>query len=459
MICNLAELKKIFNVKPDKMDSSILIEGISTDTRKIKKDEVFLAIKGENFDGHNFVHIAVKIGAIAIIVAEDFDITKYNYKNFIKVKDTIRAYGDIARFYRQKSNFIVVAVTGSCGKTTTKDMVASVLSKKYKVEKTFQNNNNEIGLPFTILNANSKTEVLVLEMGMRAIGEIEYLTKVAMPNIGIITNIGIAHIGELGSQDNIMHAKGELLENLPENAVAIINGEDGFTDILKKKFSGKIRVFGLSKNADIKALNIIDTGRSTQVDIERENIMFKSSLNFKGIHLILDSLIAIETGMILGIDIKDSIEALNNMEVSPGRLEIIEKNNFTIINDTYNANPDSMKKSIEVLLGFEGSKIAVLGDMRELGEEEILYHEDMGIFLSNKGLKALITVGRLGEYIGSGLKKSNIDNTAIYSYMNNEDAAIKLKELISLNDIILIKGSRAMAMEEIIKIIEKETVV
>lgn len=459
MICNLAELKKIFNVIPDKMDSSISIEGISTDTRKINNKEVFLAIKGENFDGHNFVHLAVKIGAIAIIVAEDFDITKYNYKNFIKVKDTIKAYGDIARFYRQKSNFIVVAVTGSCGKTTTKDMVASVLSKKYKVEKTFQNNNNEIGLPFTILNANSKTEVLVLEMGMRGIGEIDYLTKVAMPNIGIITNIGIAHIGELGSQDNIMHAKGELLENLSENAVAIINGEDGFTDVLKKKFSGKTRVFGLSESADIKALNIIDTGRSTQVDIVRENIKFKSSLNFKGIHLILDSLIAIETGMILGIDIKDSIEALNNMEVSPGRLEIIEKNNFTIINDTYNANPDSMKKSIEVLLGFEGSKIAILGDMRELGEQEIPYHEDMGEFLSNKGLKALITVGRLGEHIGLGLKKSNIGNTAIYSYMNNKEAAIKLKELISLNDIILIKGSRAMAMEEIIEILEKETVV
>ena len=459
MICNLAELKKIFNIIPDKKDSSISIEGISTDTRTINNNEVFLAIKGDHFDGHSFVNIAVRIGAVAIIVEEDFDITKYNYKNFIKVKDTIRAYGDIARFYRQKSNFIVVAVTGSCGKTTTKDMVASVLSKKYKVEKTFQNNNNEIGLPFTILNANSKTEILVLEMGMRAIGEIEYLTKVAMPNIGIITNIGIAHIGELGSQDNIMHAKGELLENLSENAVAIINGEDGFTDSLKKKFSGKIKIFGFSENADIKALNIIDTGKTTQVDIVSDNIKCRSQLNFKGIHLILDSLIAIETGRILGIDIKDSIEALNNMEVSPGRLEIIEKNNFTIINDTYNANPDSMKKSIEVLLGFEGSKIAVLGDMRELGEEEILYHEDMGIFLSNKGLKALITVGRLGEYIGSGLKKSNIDNTAIYSYMNNEDAAIKLKELISLNDIILIKGSRAMAMEEIIKIIEKETVV
>lgn len=459
MICNLAELKMIFNVMPEDNDASIPIEGISTDTRKINKNEVFIAIKGENFDGHNFVHIGVEKGAIAIIVGEDFDITKYDYNNFIKVKDTIRAYGEIARFYREKNNFIVVAVTGSCGKTTTKDMVASVLSKKYKVEKTFQNNNNEIGLPFTILNADPKTEVLVLEMGMRAIGEIDYLTKIAMPNIGIVTNIGIAHIGELGCQDNIMHAKGELLENLAMDAVAIINGEDGFADLLKKKFSGKIKVFGFSENADIKALNIIDQGKSTQVDIKRDNITYRALLNYKGTHLILDCLIAIETGINLSIDIKDSIEALNNMDVSPGRLEIIDKKNFTIINDTYNANPDSMKKSIEVLLGYSESKIAVLGDMRELGDEEISYHEEMGEFLANKGLKALITVGRLGEHIGIGLKKTDFENTPIYSFMNNEEAAIKLKELISLNDIILIKGSRAMAMEKIIRILEKDMVV
>lgn len=459
MICNLAQLKKIFNIQPNNNDSSISIEAISTDTRILKNNEVFIAIKGENFDGHNFVGKAIEVGAIAIIVSENFDTTKYDFRNFINVEDTIKAYGEIARYYRQNNNYTVVAVTGSCGKTTTKDMVASVLSKKYKVEKTFQNNNNEIGLPYTILNADTETEVLVLEMGMRASGEIEYLTKIGLPNIGIITNIGIAHIGELGSQENILHAKGELLENLPEDALAIINGEDGFTDDLKNKFSGKIRVFGFNENANIKALNIMIDGKATLVDIIRDEEQFKASLNVKGEHLILDCLIAIETGLALGIDIKDAVEAINNMETSPGRLEIIEYDNYTIINDTYNANPDSMKKSIDVLLGYKGSKIAVLGDMRELGANEISYHEDIGAYLSNKGLKILITVGRLGKYIGIGLKKSNTNNTAVYSFENNIEAGKKLEELISSNDIILIKGSRAMAMEEIMKMIEEDMVV
>lgn len=458
MICNLAELKSIFKIIPNNSDKRIFIGGVSTDTRLLKSNEVFVAIKGENFDGHNFVEKGIEIGAIAIIVAENFDTNKYKYKNFIKVEDTIKAYGEIARFYRQKNNFIVVAVTGSCGKTTTKDMIASVLRKKYIVEKTFQNNNNEIGLPFTILNADTKTEVLVLEMGMRASGEIEYLTKVGLPDIGIITNIGIAHIGELGCQENILHAKGELLENLSQDAIAIINGEDGFTDDLKRKFTGKIRVFGFNKNADIKALNVKIEGKVTLVDIERDDVQFKASLNVKGEHLLLDCLIAIETGLLLGVDIEEALEALNNLDISPGRLELIEYNNFTIINDTYNANPDSMKKSIDVLLGYEGSKIAVLGDMRELGENEILYHEDIGEYLIKKELKALLTVGKLGECIGIGLKKSNINNIPIYSFEDNIEAGKKLKELISLNDIILIKGSRAMAMEEIIKIIEEDMV-
>ena len=456
MICNLEELKSIFNINQESDDESIKIEGVSTDTRSLKNNQIFIAIKGENFDGHSFVQKAIEIGARAIIVDEDYDISNLNFNNFIRVKDTIKAYGDIAKFYRLKNKFKVVAITGSSGKTTTKDMVACVLSKKYKVEKTYKNNNNEIGLPFTILNAEADTEVLVLEMGMRARGEIEYLTKVAQPDIGIITNVGIAHIGELGSQENIMHSKGELLENLPNDAIAIINGEDGFTDELKKKFSGDIRVFGFNDNATIKVENIAIQGKSSNFNITRNNISNNVTIKVKGEHLILDCLIAIETGLILGIDLDVAVEALNHLEVSPGRLELIEMENYLIINDTYNANPDSMKKSIDVLFSHEGNRIAVLGDMRELGENEVKYHEEIGRYLSGKGLKALVTVGELGKHIGLGLEKSENGTTPVYSYGNNLEAGKKLKDLVGEDDTILIKGSRAMAMEEIIEILEED---
>ncbi|MDD2370688.1 MAG: UDP-N-acetylmuramoyl-tripeptide--D-alanyl-D-alanine ligase [Firmicutes bacterium] len=458
MICSLYDLKKIFNIKSNENEKKIYIEKISTDSRSLEKNSVFLAIKGENFDGHDFVKKAIDFNSIAIIVSEDFNDNKYNYPNFIKVKDTIKAYGEIAKYYRNINSFKVVAITGSSGKTTTKDMVASVLEKKYKVEKTNKNYNNEIGLPYTILNANINTEVLVLEMGMRALGEIEYLTKIASPDIGIITNIGIAHIGELGSQQNILQAKGELLESLPKDSIAIISGEDGFTNELKKKFTGDIRVVGFNENATLKAINIIEYKYSTKLDIISDSIITNVEMNFKGKHLILDALIAIETGNLLNICIEDSIHALNNLEVTSGRLELIKKNDYLIINDTYNANPDSMKKSIDVLISYDGNKIAVLGDMKELGDNEIEYHKEIGRFLAEKELKALITVGDLGKFIGDSLLEKNKSSKKIFSFMDNQAAAKKLSEIIAKDDVILFKGSRAMRMEEIIKLLEEEVV-
>ncbi len=458
MICNLFELKELFNVNGHESEKNIIIEGISTDTRTLKSNSAFLAIKGENFNGHDFVKKAILLGAIAIIVSVDFDDSKYTYSNFIKVIDTVSAYGYIARLYRMKNKFKVIAITGSSGKTTTKDMVASVLSRKYIVEKTFENNNNEIGLPFTILNANMNTEVLVLEMGMRALGEIEYLTKIALPNIGIITNVGIAHVGELGSQAKILEAKAELLENLPIDSVAIINGEDGFTSELRKKFKGAIRVFGFNENATIKAVNIVEEKYNTNFNVVRELINERINLNLKGKHLLLDALIAIETGYILNVGIIDAVNALNNLEVSSGRLELIKMNDYIIINDSYNANPDSMKRSIDVLFSYDGNKIAVLGDMRELGLNEMEYHKEIGRFLSGKKLKALITVGKLGKYIASVLIETKELPIPIYSFQDNVSAGKKLKELVTSNDIVLVKGSRAMMMEEIIKYLEEEVV-
>ncbi len=459
MICTLYELKNLFNIEFNENDKNVNIEGISTDTRTLKSKNVFLAIEGDNFNGHDFITRAIEIGAIAIITSKDFDEKKYLYTNFIKVDNTIKAYGDIARFYRMKNNFKVIAITGSSGKTTTKDMVASVLSKKYKIEKTFENNNNEIGLPYTILNAPSDSEILVLELGMRALTDIAYLTKIALPDIGIITNIGIAHIGELGSQENILRAKGELLENLPKDSIAIVNGEDGFTNTLKNKFSGEIKVFGFNNNSTIKAININEEKYKTKLDILRDGFVYNIDLKFKGKHLLLDALIALEVGCLFNIDITDSVKELNRLSVSPGRLELIKKSNYLVINDTYNANPDSMKKSIDVLLSYEGNRIAVLGDMKELGKNEIEYHKEIGRYLVGKDLKTLITVGELGKHIGLELKEKESENNNIFTFNDNLNAGIKLKEILSKNDVILVKGSRAMSMETIIKVLEEEDVI
>lgn len=456
MIGNLKEIKNLFGWKSEEEDASIEITGVSTDTRSIAAENLFIALRGENFDGHSFIKKAIDSGAAAVLAEAEFDTMDFDDKKIIKVADTVKAYGQLANFYRKRSGFKVVAITGSSGKTTTKDMVASVLSKKFKVEKTYKNHNNEIGLPFTILNAKPDAEILVLEMGMRARGEIEYLARIAEPDIAIITNIGIAHIGELGSQDNIMHAKGELFENLHSEGIAIINGEDGFLNSLKKKFAGDTRVFGFHDNATIKAVDLKDNKNGTSLEIIRDDITFRTIIKHKGAHMILDCLAAIETGIILGVDLKDAINALNDIEVSPGRLELMDMDEYLIINDTYNANPDSMRKSIDVLLTYDGDKIAVLGDMRELGPEEATYHKEIGKYLADKTLKALVTVGELGRLIGEGLLRTAGSDTKVFSFENNEEAGRKLRQLIDTGDTVLIKGSRAMQMEEIIEILKED---
>lgn len=457
MIGTLKEIKELLGnqVIHDK-DDSIMIENISTDSRNIQKNSIFIAIKGENFDGHDFIEKAIQLGAYGVVISKDHHNKKnISYSSLIEVDDTIEAYGKIARFYREKRKFKVVAITGSSGKTTTKDMIAQVLESKFNVVKTFKNNNNEIGLPYTILSATEDTEVLVLEMGMRALDEIKQLTEIADPDIGIITNIGVAHIGELGSRENIFQAKTELYQNMRNDGIAIINGEDDFFNQMLSTFSGEKRVFGFNEQATIKGEIIRESQDFTKLLIKRENQEYIVDLPFTGKHLILDALGAIEIGLIFNIDINDIIMSLSRLDVSPGRLEVKDFENYTIIDDTYNANPDSMRASLNILEKYNGFKIAVLGDMKELGPHEAELHKEVGEYCSQLMIDTIITVGALGRYIGEGINSStNNNDIKVYSVLSNLDAYDILKKVIQTDAVVLVKGSRAMGMEKIIELLE-----
>ncbi|AMP20169.1 hypothetical protein AZF37_02375 [endosymbiont 'TC1' of Trimyema compressum] len=453
MIGNLKEIKEILGVEPFLGDEKVKVESVSIDTRTLTKGAVFVALSGEFFNGNDYIDIAVDKGAVAVVSTEHEEIKI----PLIKVEDAIKAYQKIANYYRNREGFKVVAITGSSGKTTTKDMVACVLEKKLKVSKTYKNNNNEIGLPYTILSSPENTDVLVLEMGMRSLGEIRTLTETAEPDIGIITNVGIAHVGELGSEENILKAKRELFEEMKSNGIAIINGEDKYTRALEESFTGAKKVFGFHDNATIKATEIVLGESICSFKVIRDGETYYAELPFTGEHLILDALVALETGALLGISIKQGIEALKKLEVSPGRMSV-EKlaGNITILDDVYNANPDSTKASLKVLTGYKGREIAILGDMRDLGALEKPLHKEVGAYVAKLGIDYLITVGSASNNIWQGAVDGGMNSNQAFSYMTNEDAFKKLNEILKENDTVLIKGSRLVGMEKIIELLKKE---
>lgn len=451
MICTLQELKDLFGGISGKEDASIAVDAVSTDTRTIRPGSVFVAVKGENFDGHDFALKALEQGAVTAVVRRG---SLPSRPGLIEVEDTVEAYGRIANLYRRRCGFQVVAITGSSGKTTTKDMVEAVLSKRFRVVKTFRNNNNEIGVPFTILNASPDTEILVLEMGMRALGEIAALARVAEPDVGIITNIGIAHIGELGSRENILRAKGELFEALPPHALAIFNGEDGFDGPLSARFDGEKRVFGFGENAGIRAAEVREEEGATRFRLERDGAATPLTLPYAGRHLLLDSLIAIETGLHYGVPAEEAADALSRLEGTPGRLERIQREGWLIINDSYNANPESMKASLEVLAGYPGRKIAVLGDMKELGEDEAAYHREIGRAAVEDGIDYLICQGNLAAETAAEARIHGMPPDHVFATESHRESAESLKPLLVDGAVVLFKGSRAMAMEKVIECLE-----
>ena len=433
------------------------------DTRIIKSGDTYIGIKGENFDGNTLWEEAFQKGAKTVIVSDiDFtnkDIEEYNDKNIIKVKDTIKALADIATYKRDLygKEFPVVGVTGSVGKTSTKDIIANVVSQKYKTLKTQGNNNNNIGLPFTIFNLQDH-EAAVIEMGMNHLGEISELTKIAKPTISVITNIGTSHIGNLGSRENILKAKLEILEGMEKKILVINNDNDMLHEVDLKNKDIEIYTYGIENESDVMAEDIVLNENVSEFICNFKGKKFKIKVPVGGIHFIYNSLCSVIVGKFLGLSIEQIKQGIQNFELTKRRMDITElKNGVTIVNDSYNASLESMQASLTYLKGLKSDrKIAVLGDMFELGEYSKELHEKVGEEVVKNNIDILICSGENAKYIinkaiESGMNESN----AIY-FENRDDVKKFIKMNWKKGDSILFKASNGMKFFEIVEKLLKD---
>lgn len=427
---------------------------ICTDTRKIEKDNIFYALKGENFNGNNYVKDAFKKGA-SIAIVDEVNVPLEELEGLgvlIKVENTDKALLKLANYYREKLGLKVVGITGSTGKTSTKDLVAAFLSGKYKVFKTKGNFNNQIGLPLMILELDSTYDVAVLELGMSDLGEIHNLAECARPDISVITNIGLSHIENLKTRDNIFKAKMEITDFFNENNILVVNGEDDYLNNVKsEKF--KVIKTGLSKNLDYMAKDIVLKDNSTEFLLNSKDSVYKFILPMVGKHNVLNALLAVAVARNLKVSYEEMEKGLKNFEATSMRLEFIKAEGFTIINDCYNASPDSMKSSLDVLKNYTGGrKVAILGTMNELGEKAKEAHEVVGSYATDKA-DVLITTGDYKDCYMNGYKGKEL-----IIFNTKEELIESIKTLIEKDDVVLVKASRGIKFEEIVNELKKVTV-
>lgn len=440
------KIEEILNATKGKLicgDINEKCENFKRDTREIENGDVYIALKGERFDGNDFYLDAIDQGAKTCILSKDVE--PYKDVNIIKVEDTTKALQDIAKYKRSLYNIPVVAVTGSVGKTSTKDLIASVVSQGYNTLKTQGNLNNTIGLPLTVL-ALKNEEAMVVEMGMNQFGEISKLTNIAKPTIAVITNIGTAHIGNLGSRENILKAKLEILEGLQGNTV-IINNDNDLLHKWATENENKYNIitYGIENESNFMAKDIKLFENKSEFYYQNKLV----EVPVGGEHFILNSLCAIAVGNALKIPLEKIINGIANFELSKKRMEMnTSKEGAIVINDTYNANYDSMKAAIKYLKEIKNRrKIAILGDMLELGDYSKELHKKVGEEIDNN-IDILITVGKEAENIANNAKAKEI-----FMFKTNDEAILKLKEIILKNDAILVKASNGMHFNEIVNAI------
>lgn len=445
---------QILNLKYSADD--IYIDSISIDSRNIKTGSLFVPIVGEHFDGHDFIKQSIDSGAVCALTQKTDENTVSNC-TVIYVKDTVKALGDIARFYiSQFKNLSIVAITGSVGKTTTKDMIASVLEQKFNVLKTEGNFNNEIGLPLTLFNLKSEHDIAVVEMGMSQFGEIEYLSSIAKPHIAVITNIGVSHIENLGSREGILKAKSEIFQNL--NGTAILNSDDDMLIILKDRQDCDIKWFGIENKADIYADNIESLElNGIKCTLHTQKFELNVTIPSPGKHIVYAAMAATAVAQIYCMNPYQIKTGIENFIPTKMRMNIKKfKNQITLIDDVYNASPQSMTAAIDVLKNSGNSrKVAVLGDMYEIGEQSYKMHFEVGKYAVNSAVDLTICVGKFAEYMYRGAYENKSSKQTVVYFENQQELENNLLALLKKYDIILVKASRGMHLEKTVDKIEK----
>lgn len=428
--------------------------GVSTDTRKVVAGDLFVALVGETFDAHGFLSQAFERGAIGAIVSKEVEAVAG--KTIIRVGDTLLAYQNIARLYRERFDCPFVAITGSNGKTTTKDMVAAVLTQKYDVCKTQANFNNEIGLPHTLLSMKDTDEVAVVEMGMRGLGQIAQLTRIAHPTIGIVTNVGQTHMELLGSMERIALAKSELPQALRAGGTLILNGDDALVRKMADVTRANVCLFGIeAKDADVRAQCITKCADGTSFfchTAQGEAEMFVPAF---GRHNVQNALAAISAGLVLGMTLDEIKQGLANFAASKMRFAVEKIGAYTFINDAYNASPASTEAAIDNLADIaEGRKIVVFGDMLELGSISEKAHRAIGCKSASCGVDAIFTYGTFAALAADEAKKCGVEMAR--ACQTHTEIAEVLSDYLEAGDTVLVKGSRGMKMETVIKLVAEE---
>lgn len=431
------------------------VSGVSIDSRLIEKDWLFVATEGERVDGHSFIPEVIKKGALCVISQKKLAGANYPY---ILVQSSFQALKDIAGFYRKQLTLPIIGITGSVGKTSTKEMIAAVIGEKYNTLKTQGNFNNEVGVPLTLLRIRKEHEAAVVEMGISDFGEMHRLSKMVRPDMCVITNIGQCHLENLGDREGVLRAKTEIFDFMEETAPAILNGEDDKLITIResrKNLTYFSREAGRNWESEIFAANLHAKGiLGTDCEICTPKGSFFVHIPIPGEHMVNNALAATAAGLKLSLTLEEIKRGIEKVEALPGRSHLVVTKQYTILDDCYNANPVSMKAALLLLAETEGRSCAVLGSMFELGDKESLLHEEVGAYAVEKGIDVVISIGEPGNFIYQGAfkeKEKRGGNTELFYFKTVNEFLKTYEELLKEGDSILVKASHGMKFADIVQ--------